>query len=356
MIKVQRNRLAARTTFFLVFLLAPVLDIFRFDLTQGHAILFGNAWTIGIDAFTAGHISAAQLGLNVLIRVFLPIAALAALVIGVSYRWGRVYCGWLCPHFSVVEIINSLMQRTIGKHSVWDKARLPEHRPDGRTVRADRRNWPLTLGTAFGFALLWAVALLTYLLPPAEIYSNLWHLSLTPNQARFIAVATLLLFIEFTLARHLFCRFGCALGLFQSLAWMANRRSLVVGFDHSRARSCSDCDNACDNACPMRLHPRSFKRNMFTCTQCAQCIQACEHVQADTAQGSLLQWVDGACALDKSARGLGHRPSVPHDCFTRNRPSATGGTEPAALPLSAAPIERTRPAADLRDSPQEERR
>jgi ferredoxin-type protein NapH len=28
--------------------------------------------------------------------------------------------------------------------------------------------------------------------------------------------------LEFALARHLFCRFGCAVGLFQSLAWMAN--------------------------------------------------------------------------------------------------------------------------------------
>jgi ferredoxin-type protein NapH len=26
-------------------------------------------------------------------------------------------------------------------------------------------------------------------------------------------------------ARHLFCRFGCAVGLFQSLAWMANPKA-----------------------------------------------------------------------------------------------------------------------------------
>jgi polyferredoxin len=331
MTKLQDQRLLARAAFFLLFLLAPPLDLLRFDLTQGHAILFGQPWVIGIDRFAAGEIGAGHLAFNVLTRVLLPILLAGVLLMAVSYKWGRVYCGWLCPHFSVVETINALMRRTIGKHSLWDRQRLPETGPDGSVVKARPIWWPATLAAALFFAVLWAVALLTYLLPPAEIYSNLWHGSLTPNQARFIGVATLLLFIEFTFARHLFCRFGCAVGLFQSLAWMANKNALVVGFDHARARACSDCDNACDNACPMRLHPRSLKRSMFTCTQCAQCVQACEQVQAGNPHGTLLQWVDGACALDKSDRGLGHRPDVPGDCFSRtvtlHFPARRGGAE-----------------------------
>ncbi len=317
MTSLQDKRFLTRAGFFLLFLLAPPLDLFRFDLSQGHAILFGQPWVIGIDRFIAGEIGAGHLAFNVLSRVLLPILLAAALLIGVSYKWGRVYCGWLCPHFSVVEAINGLMQRTIGKHSLWDRQRLPQQRPDGSLLRPRPIWWPLTVGAALLFAFLWAVALLTYLLPPTEIYSNLWHGRLSANQARFIGVATLLLFIEFTFARHLFCRFGCAVGLFQSLAWMANKKALVIGFDHARARACADCNNACDNACPMRLHPRSLKRSMFTCTQCAQCVQACEQVQADNPHGTLLQWVDGSCALDKSERGLGHHPDVPRDCFTR---------------------------------------
>ncbi|MBS1146953.1 MAG: iron-sulfur cluster-binding protein [Proteobacteria bacterium] len=65
----------------------------------------------------------------------------------------------------------------------------------------------------------------------------------------------------------------------------------------------------------MRLHPRTLKRSMFTCTQCGQCIQACEQVQQSNPHGTLLQWVDGACALDKSDRGLGHHPDIPKHCF-----------------------------------------
>ena len=113
----------------------------------------------------------------------------------------------------------------------------------------------------------------------------------------FIAAATVVLSLEFLLARHLFCRYACAVGMFQSLAWMGNKKALVVGVDRARLAECSDClqgeGSACEAACPMRLKPRSIKRLMFACTQCAQCISACATVQTDNPQGSLLAWVQG---------------------------------------------------------------
>jgi polyferredoxin len=79
---------------------------------------------------------------------------------------------------------------------------------------------------------------------------------------------------------------------------MANDRGMVVGFERRRAARCADCNNACDNVCPMRLKPRTIKRRMFTCTQCAQCISACGQVQAPYDQPGLLQWVDKAAAIE----------------------------------------------------------
>ena len=40
----QRIRAWTQVGFFSLFLLAPPLDILRIDLTQGHAILLGQAW------------------------------------------------------------------------------------------------------------------------------------------------------------------------------------------------------------------------------------------------------------------------------------------------------------------------
>ncbi|HFD79793.1 MAG TPA: 4Fe-4S binding protein [Gammaproteobacteria bacterium] len=321
MSRVQRLRLYWRSAFFLLFVFAPLLDLFRLDLNQGHFILFGHPWTL--DIRDAGPLQAT---VNIIVRGFLPIALVVGAGIWVSWRWGRLYCGWLCPHFSVVEMINALMRRASGKVTLWQKAPLPEVQSDGTEVHPSPSAWWLVALAVLFFSFLWAVTLLTYLLPPKEIWGNLFSGELTRNQSLFLAVATGLLVVEFTLARHLFCRFGCAIGLFQSLVWMGNRRALVVGFDRERAAVCADCDKSCEHACPMRLQPRQIKRRMFTCTQCQQCVRACEDVNRPRAEPGLLQMLSGQCALDVSERDFGRRPTVPASCFHRQplRPPKAG--------------------------------
>ncbi len=317
--RLRRRRLLLRSAFFALFVLAPPLDLFRFDLTLGHFILFGHPWTLGIDAFRANEIGAGEAALNLFLRGLLPILLVGGLLLGTAWRYGRLYCGWLCPHFSVVEAINALMLRSSGKPTLWERHSRPDSQPD-------RRFWPLTLLAVIGFAFLWALSLLTYLLPPETIYGNLIHGTLTRNQGLFLTIATLVFSLEFLLARHLFCRFGCAVGLFQSLAWMANRRALVVGFNSRHSRDCIDCNAACDHACPMRLKPRAIKRRMFTCTQCSSCLSACEQAQSSRQRQPLLKWLDQECARQVSEHDFGHRPEPGMDCFP---PAPSSSREPS---------------------------
>jgi polyferredoxin len=112
-------------------------------------------------------------------------------------------------------------------------------------------------------------------------------------------------------ARHLFCKYGCALGLFQSLIWMANKQAMVIRFDRERAKICRTCSQyqpqkACDAACPMRLPTRNMKRAKFTCTQCGECIQACAKIQQPFQREPLLHWVKGPLALSVDRRAESH--------------------------------------------------
>ena len=300
----QRRRLFFQLGFFALFLLAPALNLLRFDLNEAQLWFFGQRWSLGIDAFKAGEITAQQATLQIILRAFLPVIALAVAFLGVAYRYGRLYCGWLCPHFTLVETLNTALHRASGKLSLWDK-----HRTKRANVEPSARWWPVfgTLCLVFGF--LWAITLLTYLLPPMEIWSNLFAGSLTLNQARFLIVATAVFTCEFAFARHLFCRFGCAVGLFQSLAWMANPKSMVVAFDRDNARDCRSCStavhpdgSACDDGCPMRLNPRNIKRMMFSCVQCGQCLDSCEETQGMKGREPLLQWKVGADAVRETLR------------------------------------------------------
>jgi ferredoxin-type protein NapH len=312
----QRQRLWWQIGFFVLFVVAPVFDILRYDLEAGHAVILGLDWRLGLDDFFAGRIGATEVAINILLRVFLPIMGGAALLLAVAWRWGRLYCGWLCPHFSVVETINRLMRHASGRPSIWENKPLPDRNPDGSAFTVNVRWWLVTVPLAVAFAFVWAVVLLTYLLPPMEVYSNLLNLTPTRNQFIFITAGTVVLSIEFLFARHLFCRFGCAVGLFQSLAWMSNRGAMVIGFERPRAVECGTCYRkdhmgaaACEAVCPMRLKPRSTKNAMFTCTQCAQCLAACATVQGD--QDTLLTWIDREAARQSEAQVslTGHRDS-----------------------------------------------
>jgi polyferredoxin len=300
----QRRRLFFQLAFFGLFLLAPALNLLRFDLGEAQLWFLGQRWSLGIDAFKAGQISANQAALSILLRGFLPAAMAVVAFLAVARRYGRLYCGWLCPHFTLVETLNTALHRACGKLSLWDK------RPTPRAgTLPNARWWPVFGALCAGFGFLWAITLLTYLLPPAIIWGHLVQGTLTPNQARFLVIATGVFTLEFAFARHLFCRFGCAVGLFQSLVWMSNPKGMVVAFERDQARDCRTCatasspqGSACDNGCPMRLHPRNIKRMMFSCVQCGQCLDACDESQGAQQREPLLNWAVGADAVRETLR------------------------------------------------------
>lgn len=281
----QRNRLLTRSGFFLLFLLAPVTNVFRYDLTETHFVLLGFPLSFNLDLAWVAQSSPTEVAGQILFWFVLPIVTLVPLVLWIAWKWGRIYCGWLCPHFSVVETINHLMTRVTGRPTLWEALKKGRR---GKII-----HWAgLTLVCmAIGFS--WALAMLSYLLPPIPLYTDLVTGNLAFHPALFLAVATALFTLDFLFARHLFCKYGCAFGVVQSLAWMTNGRGRVVTFDARRAATCRDCTRACDEACPMRLPTRSHKRAKFTCTQCLQCVSACREVQKDNPEGSLLHWEPG---------------------------------------------------------------
>jgi ferredoxin-type protein NapH len=178
----------------------------------------------------------------------------------------------------------------------------------------------------FGF--VWAITLLTYLLPPADGVGQPGARHLSANQARFLGVGTLVFTLEFTLARHLFCRFGCAVGLFQSLAWMANPKAMVVSFTRSRARECKTCEvlpTPLDNAAQQRRAraptpgPRAQRQRLRprlphapepaqhqTHDVCLRAVRpvpdACDTTQTDQGRTPTLEWKVGLDAVRETLR------------------------------------------------------
>nr|CRH06782.1 putative Iron-sulfur cluster-binding protein [Candidatus Magnetococcus massalia] len=285
--RIQLGRRITRTLFFLLFLLAPALDLFRVDLLNGGMMFFGQRYTPGVGPWLRlMESSPAEAALHLLLYLIVPIFGTIVAVLWIANRYGRIYCGWFCPHFAVVEWINGLMLKGFGKPTLWEE-------PQQGLAKSTPWRVASLLGSLL-MAFTWALSLLTYLLPPDLIFGNLLGGTLSFNQSLFLTVATIVLFLEFTFARHLFCRFGCAVGMAQSIAWMANRAALSPLMQPDGAAACASCNTACETACPMRIPPRRGKRHINTCTQCGLCVEACAQVQPPLPSGQQpLVWVRG---------------------------------------------------------------
>lgn len=290
----QQARISAKVAFFILFIFAPLLDLFRFDLALGHFIIFGQPWTISIDSILYGGGDSVDAAIKIFTRVLLPGVAFVAIAGAIIWKFGRIYCGWLCPHFSVVELVNDLMMKQLNRVTVWEKPTVKNTQLLPRAI--------VTLA-AIMMAFVWAVALASYMLTPIPLLHDLVNVNLGFGATLFISVATIVFSADFIFARHVFCKYGCALGLFQSLIWMANKKAMVIKFDRARAKACRECihfhkHKPCDQACPMRLPTRNMKRAKFTCTQCVQCVSACNSVQKHIPEGGLLSWVSGDEAVE----------------------------------------------------------
>ena len=80
--KLQKLRSGTQAGFFILFLLAPALNLLRFDLYETQLWFFGMRWTLGIDALTAGEISATQAGISIMLRAFLPALVVVTVFLG----------------------------------------------------------------------------------------------------------------------------------------------------------------------------------------------------------------------------------------------------------------------------------
>ncbi len=277
----EQLRSITQAGFYLLFLTAPLLDVFRFDVLNINFIIFGQRWMMGFEISDLACFDIRYSAQNVFLNFLLPILVFIILSGLVAWKYGRIYCGWLCPHFSVVETINRLMLKYLDQTTFWEKS---------PAKKSAALAWLFVLIICVIIAFIWSFALLGYFYPPKLIISGLLNFDLSMIPSLFLLFMTIILTLDFYFVRHLFCKFGCSFGILQSLAWMANNNAMVIGFDKSRANLCQMCDSQCDKSCPMNLPVRGVKRAKSTCTQCGVCLTACDKAQSVNPRGRLIHW------------------------------------------------------------------
>ena len=213
-----------------LFLVAPFIDLCRFDLQRGRLILLRTPFSL------------LELG-----PIYLLFLISLLTVFAGAYLYGRLYCGWICPQTTLSELAATFERWIIRRRKA----------PAWRVALAKLAVVVLSSVVA--------ASLVSYFLDPAD-YAR-------PPQAAWIAWGVLALIIAGDLLwlRHRFCVGVCPYGILQSI--IQDNRTLGVSLDHDLTKVCLKC-MSCVRSCFMGIDIRraDFHPNCINCGDCLDAI------------------------------------------------------------------------------------
>lgn len=261
-----------------LFFFGPALNVFRVDMLHQRLIFAGRDYPFGFDSL-----------------IWLPIGFYGGVIlIGlISFIWGRLFCGWTCPHNTLTEWTRAL-RAAVGREEKlpWMK-RLIRSRPYLAEIFA----W-LSPPVAIMLTSTLALLLSFYVIPPnwviAQYVSGHPHPALMCGQGLFVLIGLFLLY-----AGHDFCRTCCPYGMAQSISGYHENsrwRPMEIRFIGQKETDCKTCQ-ACQMVCPVDIDPRGktgepaspLRVGQFDgCFNCGECIDACKHVHSFRQKTGLL--------------------------------------------------------------------
>ena len=263
--------------FFAAWALAPWIQmngnpLIQFDIAARRFHLFGESFNAQ-DAWLA----------------FFFITGLAFLLFVLSALWGRIWCGFACPHTVILETVYRPIE------TLW------EGKPGARKKRNkkgpagwSKGDWGRKIGkwgTYVVLSITIAHIFVAYFVSVPRLFEMVRH-NPTENWVPFLWVATMsaAIFFNFAWFREQLCFAICPYGRLQSV--LADVDTVVIGYDKKRGEprgrgdgkgDCIDC-NKCVAVCPTGIDIRNGLQ--MECVGCAACIDACEGIM--TKQGKPL--------------------------------------------------------------------
>jgi ferredoxin-type protein NapH len=254
--------------FWCLIFLGPALDIFRVDMLNQKLVFWGKHLPFAFNNL-----------------MWLPIGFYGAVIcIGiVSFIWGRIFCGWACPHNTLTEWTRAI-RAAVGRDEkpAWMKKLIRKH-PNTRELLA-----LLSPLVGVPLTLMLSVLLSFYVMPPDFVLSQYAsghpHIALVWGNGLFTLIGLFLLY-----AGSDFCRTCCPYGMAQSIsAYHENSRwrPMEIQFTGSVTEDCNTCQ-ACQMVCPVAIDPRSgtltgqVKVGQFDgCFNCGECVDACKYLHS----------------------------------------------------------------------------
>ena len=188
---------------------------------------------------------------------------------------GRVWCGWLCPQTTLVDLAE-WMARTLG-------LKLQHNRLHGALWRK------LLLHVGYQIlAFLVAANLLWYFIVPQQFFVQLVSFDLHYATWITLVLIYLLIYLDLALVRRLMCSEFCPYGRFQTA--LVDKATLTLHLPDSELKRCIEC-GSCVRACPMEIDIR--RGYQVECINCGRCLDACRQVMTKRCEPGLIRYSFG---------------------------------------------------------------
>jgi len=242
-------------------------------------------------------------------------ALVVVTVFAVTSMFGRLWCGYACPHPVYLELVFRPVERWL----------------EGSPVHRRRRDaGPWSFDRAWRKGSKWSLYALISLFMSATFVSYfvgwdpLWQRLLTAPLEHTgllfaIGFTAALVFFDFAYFRDQMCTVACPYGRLQTVLY--DRDTVIVGYDTTRGEprgrkrerkhdgefgDCVDCGR-CVTTCPTGMDIR--RGLQMECIGCAQCIEACDQVMEKTGRPRGLIRYTSLRELDTGTRSF-LRPRV----------------------------------------------
>lgn len=197
-----------------------------------------------------------------------------ALLSAVSFLYGRLWCGWVCPQTLASDFADSLRTRL---------DRALHTRPGKPRFLLSRSLYVLAICAV---SLGTGVVLACYWLAPAAVFAAArapwgdWAAGLTVYGCAAVLAADMLWL------RRRFCSHACPYG--PLLSTLGDRNTLAVRYLDERDDDCIGC-HKCETDCPMGI---DIKKGVgqHACIGCGECIDSCNDVLGRRGKPGLIEF------------------------------------------------------------------
>lgn len=195
---------------------------------------------------------------------YVPLLIAALIPIALALIFGKVFCSWMCPYNTFLELFELRWLNKI-QRKFFNRKRKSNINPKPYV------QW-ITYVSLILITLILGVPLFTWISMPGIISSEIFAVIVGLGIGVSTLIFGLVFLFEIIIGKRYWCKYICPVGATLSLV----RTKYTMNINHNEdVCDCAAKAEPCGNDCPLELNPK--EKNLYPyCFNCGRCIKVCE--------------------------------------------------------------------------------